>query len=109
MTDTILAAQAFVFFAAGFETSSTTISHTLYEMAMNTGIQDKLRKEIREFHARDNGSFQYEEVKQMKYLDKIFKGTLSYSEFDSDRLLNVKEKLTFVTQKRLESIHQQRF
>ncbi|KAK9308048.1 hypothetical protein QLX08_001781 [Tetragonisca angustula] len=76
LTDTILAAQAFVFFAAGFETSSTTISHTLYEMAMNTGIQDKLRKEIREFHARDNGSFQYEEVKQMKYLDKIFKETL---------------------------------
>ncbi|XP_003704281.2 putative cytochrome P450 6a14 [Megachile rotundata] len=76
LTDTILAAQAYVFFAAGFETSSTTIANTLYELALNQDIQDKLREEIREFDAKNNGEWKYEAVKQMTYLDKVFRETL---------------------------------
>lgn len=48
------------------------MAHALYEMALNPNIQDKLRKEIKEFYANNN--FTYEEVKKMKYLDKVFKG-----------------------------------
>lgn len=70
----MLAAQAFVFFAAGFETSSMTISNALYELALNQEIQKKLREEIKEFDAKNAGDWKYETIKQMSYLDKVFKG-----------------------------------
>lgn len=74
MTDGLLAAQAFIFFAAGFETSSTTISNALYELALNHDIQEKLRQEIKEFEANNDGEWKYETIQEMKYLDKTFKG-----------------------------------
>ena len=64
LTDTLLAAQAFVFFAAGFETSSTTISNALYELALNQDIQKKLREEIKEFDAKNSGDWKYETIKR---------------------------------------------
>lgn len=76
LTDVLIAAQAFVFFGAGFETSSTTISNALYELALNEDVQDKLREEIDEEYIKHNGNFTYENIKKMSYLDKVFKGTL---------------------------------
>nr|XP_012143061.1 PREDICTED: probable cytochrome P450 6a13 isoform X1 [Megachile rotundata]XP_012143062.1 PREDICTED: probable cytochrome P450 6a13 isoform X2 [Megachile rotundata] len=76
VTDVMLAAQAAVFFAAGFETSSTTIGHALYEMALNPDMQDKLRKEIKEFYNKNKGNWTYDDVREMSYLDKVFKETL---------------------------------
>ncbi|KZC12359.1 putative cytochrome P450 6a14 [Dufourea novaeangliae] len=76
LTDSLLASQAFVFFLAGFETSSSTISHSLYELAINIDMQDKLRKEIRENYAQHGETLTYERVKQMKYLDLVFRETL---------------------------------
>ena len=75
ITDSLLVAQAFGFFVAGFETSSTTMTNTLYELALNPDIQDKLRQEINEHFAKNNGEFKYENMKNMKYLDKVYKGT----------------------------------
>ncbi|KAK9308099.1 hypothetical protein QLX08_001816 [Tetragonisca angustula] len=76
ITDSLLVAQAFGFFVAGFETSSTTMTNTLYELALNPDIQDKLRQEINEHFAKNNGEFKYENMKNMKYLDKVYKETL---------------------------------
>lgn len=76
LTDSLLVAQALIFFAAGFETSSTTMSNALYELAVNQDIQDKLRQEIREGIKRNNGDLRYENVKEMRYLDCVFKETL---------------------------------
>uniref|UniRef100_V9IJB6 Cytochrome P450 6a14 n=1 Tax=Apis cerana TaxID=7461 RepID=V9IJB6_APICE len=75
LTDSMIASQAFVFFVAGFETSSSTISHALYELAQNQEIQDKLREEIREVYEK-YGELTYDVIKNMKYLDKILKETL---------------------------------
>lgn len=76
ITDTFLAAQASIFFAAGFETSTAAMAHFLYEMALNPSMQDKLRKELKEFHVKNNGNLKYEDIKEMKYFDKVFKETL---------------------------------
>ena len=72
----LLTAQAFVFFAAGFETSSTTMSHTLYELALNPNIQDKLRAEIHKTYNENGAKLTYDAIKDMKYLDKVFKGAI---------------------------------
>ncbi|XP_015510037.1 cytochrome P450 6a2 [Neodiprion lecontei] len=76
LSDALITAQAFVFFVAGFETSSTTISHALLELAQNHDIQERLRREIKQTLDENNGSITYDSVKQMKYLDMVFQETL---------------------------------
>ena len=74
LTDLLLTAQATVFFIGGFETSSSTMAHALYELAQNQEVQDKLREEIRNVYSKNNGALTYADIKGMKYLDKVFKG-----------------------------------
>ncbi|XP_044007069.1 probable cytochrome P450 6a14 [Aphidius gifuensis] len=76
LTDTLLAAQLFVFFIAGFETSSSTMSNCLLELGMNHQLRDKLRREIKNELDNADGKITYEGIKNMKYLDKIIKETL---------------------------------
>ncbi|CAK9832945.1 Probable cytochrome P450 6a14 [Anthophora retusa] len=76
LTDTLLTAQAFVFFVAGFETSSSTMSNALYELALNPDVQDKLRQEIRKHYEQNGGELKYEGIKDMAYLDLVFRETL---------------------------------
>jgi len=87
LTDSFLASQVFVFFAAGFETSSTTMSHILYELALNHKIQDKLREEINEEYKKHGSNLTYENIKNMPYLTKVFKGTSFEKEFTQIILL----------------------
>uniref|UniRef100_A0A0K8UTZ0 Putative cytochrome P450 6a14 n=1 Tax=Bactrocera latifrons TaxID=174628 RepID=A0A0K8UTZ0_BACLA len=71
-----MAAQAFVFFIAGFHTSSTTMSFCLYELAMNPEIQDKLREEIVNVLSAHKNEVTYEALKEMSYLEKVVNETL---------------------------------
>jgi cytochrome P450 family 6 len=69
-----LAAQAFVFYLGGFETSSTTKTFCLYELSLHQDIQDRLRDEIDVVLKKHDGKITYEAIQEMKYLDKVVTG-----------------------------------
>ncbi|OAD55551.1 Cytochrome P450 6k1, partial [Eufriesea mexicana] len=71
-----IAAQAFVFFAAGYETSSNTIAFCLHELALNAEIQEKARRDIEDAIDSRNGKLTYDSVQDMKYLDMVIAETL---------------------------------
>ncbi|EDW02009.1 GH20137 [Drosophila grimshawi] len=71
-----LAAQVFVFYLAGFETSSSTMSYCLYELAQHTDIQQKLREDIKNVLQQHDGKLTYESIKAMRYLDQVISETL---------------------------------
>lgn len=71
-----LVGQAAAFFTGGFETSSTTMSFTLYELALNQEIQRTLRKEIFDAMEESGGKLTYEMVMTLPYLDKVISETL---------------------------------
>lgn len=68
------AAQAFIFFLAGFETTSTTISFALFEMTLNPVIQRRAREEIAKVLDKHEGNFTYEAVMEMEYLETVILG-----------------------------------
>ncbi|XP_030388364.1 cytochrome P450 6a2 [Scaptodrosophila lebanonensis] len=71
-----LAAQVFVFYLAGFETSSSTMSYALYELAQHIDIQDRLRSETADVLAQHDHKLTYECVKDLRYLDQVISETL---------------------------------
>ncbi|KAJ8957039.1 hypothetical protein NQ314_006616 [Rhamnusium bicolor] len=68
-------AQAIQFFAAGFETTSTTIAFTLYELCVQPQLQDKLRCEIIN-NIKENNGITYEALQNMKILEMCIMETL---------------------------------
>ncbi|XP_062538793.1 probable cytochrome P450 6d5 [Armigeres subalbatus] len=70
------AAQAHVFFLAGFETSSSTMSFCLYELAKNPEIQRKVQEEIDAVTALHDGKLTYDSINEMRYLECCIDETL---------------------------------
>lgn len=71
--DDLLAAQVLVFYAAGFETSSSSTSFTLHQLAFNPEVQKKVQENIDSVLAKHNNKLSYEAVKEMTYLEWTFK------------------------------------
>ncbi|CAG9859151.1 unnamed protein product [Phyllotreta striolata] len=76
MTIEELAAQCFIFFAAGFETSSTTMTFAVLELSLNQDVQERLREEIVKVLKSHGDEITYEAIMEMDYLDKVIQETL---------------------------------
>ncbi|CAD0206777.1 unnamed protein product [Chrysodeixis includens] len=73
LDDGLIAAQVFVFFAAGFETSSSATSFTLHQLAYHPEVQKKVQDDIDRVLAKHGGKLSYDAVKEMTYLEWAFK------------------------------------
>jgi cytochrome P450 len=57
----------------GYDTSSTTIAGSLYEIAKHKNVQEKLRELINE-KMPNEADFTYENVQGLEYLEQILNG-----------------------------------
>ncbi|KAH8301481.1 hypothetical protein KR059_004247, partial [Drosophila kikkawai] len=72
-----MAAQSFVFFIAGFETSSSTMGFCLYELALQPEIQQRVREEIESVLSNvEGGEITYDALAEMTYLEQVVAETL---------------------------------
>lgn len=69
-----MGAHAFLFYAAGFETSSSTIAFCMYEIAKNQKIQRHVQSEIDSVLRKHNGQLTYDSANEMKYLEACIAG-----------------------------------
>ncbi|EAT44915.1 AAEL003748-PA [Aedes aegypti] len=74
-SDDELTAQAVIFFAAGFDTTSTLLSFTLMELAIHPEIQDRLFEEIKSVQ-RSDSVISYEQIQSLEYLDAVISESL---------------------------------
>jgi cytochrome P450 family 6 len=73
-----IAAQSFIFFLAGFETSSTVMSFALYELALNQKVQNQARKCVQDVLKKNNGELTYESLMEMTYITQCINGMLKF-------------------------------
>ncbi|KAK5638916.1 hypothetical protein RI129_013211 [Pyrocoelia pectoralis] len=76
MTINEMAAHAFGFFNAGFDTASTALTFCFYELSKSSHIQEALRNEIREVLKKHDFQITYNAITEMTYLDKCVSETL---------------------------------
>ena len=67
-------AQALAFLIAGFQSSSSTLTFALYELALHPEIQQSLRAEIMQVLKKHDGKLTYDGIKEMLYLDRVVSG-----------------------------------
>ena len=67
-------AQALSFLLAGFETSGSTLSFALHDLALHPEIQQRLRAEILQVLSKHDGKLTYDGIQNMSYLDRVVSG-----------------------------------
>ena len=66
--------QALGFLIAGYETSASTLTFALYELALHPEIQQSLRAEILQVLSKHDGKLTYNGIQDMSYLDRVVSG-----------------------------------
>ena len=74
-SDEKIITNAILFFLAGYETTSTLLTWVSYALACNPQAQDQLFAEVSEAK-KASGSFDYEMLFELKYLDAVINETL---------------------------------
>ncbi|XP_055696952.1 probable cytochrome P450 9f2 [Phlebotomus papatasi] len=76
-SETEIVAQCFLFLLAGFETVSSALSFTAYEICVNPDVQERLYEEIKTVNENLQGQrINYETLQKMKYLDMVISESL---------------------------------
>lgn len=73
-----MAGQAFLFFAAGFETAASAMTFCLYELTVNPEIQVKMRKEVDGIFEKHSGKPNYQALQEMTYLEAVINGEINF-------------------------------
>lgn len=76
LTTNEIAAQVFIFFIAGFESSSGTTSFTLYELAKQPALLERVHQEVDQVLADFDGKITYEAIMSLPYLEMCISETL---------------------------------
>ncbi len=70
LNDDIITAQGSIFFAAGFETTSNTLSTLSYELATRPELQERIYNEIKDVvKGKFDGEVTHEAIEKMEYLE----------------------------------------
>jgi cytochrome P450 family 6 len=71
-----IAAQVFIFYIAGSESSSSTVAYTLYELTQNEELLRRSQEDIKSTLDKHDGELTYESIMEMKFIDLCIKETL---------------------------------
>ena len=70
----LFVAQPLFFLLAGYETSGSTLTFALYELALKPEMQQRVRDEILQVLSKHDGKLTYDGIKDMSYLDRVVSG-----------------------------------
>lgn len=71
-----IAAQVFIFYIAGTESTSATTSFTLHELTQNPELMTRAIRDVDDVLSRHKGEISYDSIGEMKFLDLCVKETL---------------------------------
>jgi len=74
-----IAGNAFIFYIAGNETTSSIIAYTLFELTQNEDLMRRAKEDIKLTLGKHEGEITYESVQEMKFIDLCVKETLRKS------------------------------
>lgn len=69
-----IVSQCFVFFLAGFETSSTTMAFSLYELCEHPEMQEKTRQELFKVLKKYDNEITYDSLNELEYMQQVIDG-----------------------------------
>ncbi|XP_038215260.1 cytochrome P450 6B6-like [Zerene cesonia] len=76
MDSEVLAAQVYIFFAAGYSTSAIAASTTLHYLALYPAVQQRIQKHIDEILVKHDDKITYDSICEMSLLDMALKESM---------------------------------